>query len=200
MAKQAYQSSIYQFEISSKASDSQFKQIEGILKSYQKNIDSSLLVTNSQLLISRKLLDQQIISYKPNVGINQTEYYIKETENNKKRLGTLITIINTGGRTAHKVLTQFSYFDSKYQLLHNFKSKVIDIIPNTPKTIFEEVIFSSNSNLEYYLRIDIEYYDSDSKKKFNFSSILKPSKFASTYEEVEVNIKNQLLNRQLKLN
>lgn len=194
LSKKAYESSINQFEQNSISADMQFKQIRELLKSYQQISDSSLLVTNNLLLTTRQLLAQQIGSFKPNVGILNTEYVLSENEKNKK-LAILVTITNTGSRTAYNVLTNFVYFDKQIVKIHEFTSKSLDLIPHTPKTILEELEIPKKAQIEYYLLVNIKYYDNISNKNYQVLSVFKPSKFAATFEEVEPKIKTEILRK-----
>jgi uncharacterized membrane-anchored protein YhcB (DUF1043 family) len=98
LSQKAFETTQKQFEQNSKESEKQFNQVSTLLNSYQHIADSSLLIINEQLFTTRKQLNQQISSSKPNVGLLRTEYYIKEEEKIKK-VGVLITLTNSGIRT-----------------------------------------------------------------------------------------------------
>jgi hypothetical protein len=194
LSQESYKSSNAQFEQNSKSADSQFRQISLLLKSYQDIADSSLLVTNNLLITTKQMLIQQMGSFEPNVGIINTEYILGTNEINQK-LGILVTITNSGGRTAYKVVTKFVYYNKELEKLHEYTSKSIELIPNTPKTIYEDLIIPKKAQVEYYLLVKIEYYDKILDKHNQLLSVFKPSKYAATFEEIEPNIKNEILKK-----
>jgi hypothetical protein len=83
----------------------------------------------------------------------------------------------------------------KLDVLRQFTSKSLELIPSAPKGIGDFVSFKKDLKIEYYLFIKIEYYDDILKKKFYTFNVYKPSKLGPVFEEVEPNIKSEILNR-----
>lgn len=194
LSQKAYETTENQFEINSKESEKQFNQISSLLNSYQHIADSSLLIIKEQLLTNRKQLSQQISSSKPNVGLFRTEYYIKE-EGTAKKVGVLITLTNSGVRTAENVIVKTKYISNDLILLHENLAKSMDLIPMTPKTTFEELITPLRAKVEYFLLISVSYFDPLLKEKTITNYVLKPSTLAPTFEEVDPKLKTEILKR-----
>jgi len=199
LSQKAYETTIKQFEVNSKESEKQFNRISSLLNSYQHIADSSLLIIKDQLLTNREQLSQQISSRKPNVGLFRTEYYIKEEENIKK-VGVLITLTNSGGRTAFNVIVKTKYISTDLVLLHENLAKSMDLIPMTPKTSFEELITPLKAKVEYFLLISVSYSDPLLKEKTITNYVVKPSLLAPTFEEIEPKLKAEILKRFIKSN
>ncbi len=162
------------------------------IQSYQIIADSSLSVINSQLLTNRESLAQQAISVKPNVSIERTEYYIKPEEE-KKKIGILITLSNSGIRKALNVTIKRIFISEQFEKIHESESLKMDLAPKIPRTVFEELVTSLNARVEYYLLVYVNYFDVD--KKISNYYIFKPSKFAQTFEEVEQDTRDKIVTK-----
>ena len=194
LSQKAYDSAQQQFIQNSIESDKQFKQITNLLNSYQRIADSSLLIINSQLSTTRQLLGQQIGSSKPNVGLLRTEYFIKD-DDDKKKIGVLITVTNSGIRTAYNVGVLTKYISYDLKLLHENNVKKMELTPLTPKTTYEELIVPLKAKIEFYLIISVSYYDSVLKENTINHYVVKPSALAPTFEEIEPKLKDEILKR-----
>lgn len=195
LSKDAFILAKEQFEINSKESAKQFEKISNLLNSYQTIADNTLLLTQKQFSVSTKLLNEQINSGRPIVGVSKTEYIIKN-EKDITTIDILITVTNNGNRIARDVIVIKKYISPDLGLLRKHIAKGWDVlIPLTPKTTFERLVDPQNVLSSYYLVVAIVYFDDLTKQKILTENVYMPSKWANTFEEIDFSLKETILKR-----